>query len=279
MKTSINLLLWTTRVTVDDLRHVETVRDAGYSGVEVPIHQPDAAHHAMIGARIREMGLDVTASTALPGAGADFLNADPAVRRAAGDYLRGMVDAAAALGSKILMGPLYQALGVFTGLPPSADEFARAADGLREVADHAAGAGVSLMIEPLNRFECHLLNTLADGAKLVEAIDRPNVALAYDAFHANIEEIDPLDIIDRFHPVIGHVHLSENHRGAPGSGHLPLEETIRRFLDHGYDGWFVVESFGTALPDLAAATRCWRATFDSEEDVVQAGARLFGKFR
>lgn len=278
MKTSINLLLWTTRVTVDDLRHVETVRDAGYTGVEVPIHQPDAGHHAMIGARIREMGLDVTASTALPGAGADFLSGDPAVRQAAGDYLRGVVDAAVALGSRILMGPLYQALGVFTGLPPSAGEFARAADGLREVADHAAGAGVSLMIEPLNRFECHLLNTLADGEKLVEAIGRPNVALAYDAFHANIEETDPLGAIDRFHPVIGHVHLSENHRGAPGSGHLPLAETVRRFLDHGYDGWFVVEAFGTALPDLAAATRCWRATFDSEREVVEAGARLFGAF-
>ena len=278
MNTSVNLLLWTARVTTDDLHHVECVRDAGLTGVEVPIHQPDAAHHAMLGGRIRDLGLGVTASTTLPGPHTDPLSADPAARRAAADYLRGVVDAAAALGAPLLMGPLYQALGVFTGLPPSATEFAWAADALREVADHAAAAGVRLMIEPLNRFECHLLNTIADGARLVAAIGRPNVALAYDSFHANIEEADPLGVIDGHYPVIGHVHLSENHRGAPGSGHLPLEETIRRFLGHGYDGWFVVEAFGSALPDLAAATRCWRPTFASEEDVVAAAATLFSRF-
>jgi D-psicose/D-tagatose/L-ribulose 3-epimerase len=279
MKTSLNLLLWTTHVTEADLAHVRSLRDAGYTGVEVPIHQPDSAHHAAIGRGIRDLGMGITASTALPGPHADFLHADPAVRRAAGDYLKQVVDSAAALGAELLMGPLYQALGVFSGTAPDDDERRRAADGLREVADHAAATGLRLMLEPLNRFECHLLNTLESGAALVEAIGRPNVAIAYDTFHANIEEKDPLGAIDRFHSVIGHVHISENDRGAPGSGHLPLEETIRRFLSHGYDGWFVVESFGTALPDLAAATRCWRPTFASEMDVLTGGAAVFAAAR
>lgn len=279
MKTSLNLLLWTTHVTTEDLRHVGLLRESGYDGVEIPIHQPDVAHHAAIGRAIRDLGMAATVSTALPGAQADFLSADPSVRRAAADYLRAVVDSAAALGAELVMGPIYQALGVFSGTAPTDDEFARATDGLREIADHASAAGIRLMIEPLNRFECHLVNTLEAGARLVREIDRPNVAIAYDAFHANIEEKDPLSAIDRFHELIGHVHISENDRGAPGSGHLPLEETIRRFLDHGYDGWFVVESFGTALPDLAAATRCWRPTFTSEREVVEAGARLFSRFR
>lgn len=279
MKTSLNLLLWTTRVTAEDLRHVERLRTAGYDGVEIPIHQPDEAHHAAIGRAIRELGMSCTVSTALPGAHADFLSPDSLVRDAAADYLRGIVDSAAALGAELVMGPIYQALGVFSGTAPTDDEFHRAADGLRIVADHAAAAGIRLMIEPLNRFECHLINTLEAGARLVAEIGRPNVAIAYDAFHANIEEKHPLAVIDQCHSIIGHVHISENDRGAPGSGHLPLEETVRRFLDHGYEGWFVVESFGTALPDLAAATRCWRPTFTSEQEVVDAGARLFSGFR
>lgn len=279
MKTSLNLLLWTTRVTSGDLRHVELLREAGYDGVEVPIHQPDVAHHAAIGRAIRDLGMSCTVSTALPGAHADFLSLDKSVRDGAANHLRGVVDSAAALGADLVMGPIYQALGVFSGTAPSADEFHRAAEGLREVADHAAATGIRLMIEPLNRFECHLVNTLEAGARLVSEIGRSNVAIAYDSFHANIEEKDPLAAIDHYHSVIGHVHISENDRGAPGSGHLPLEETIRRFLGYGYEGWFVVESFGTALPDLAAATRCWRPTFASETEVVGAGARLFSSAR
>lgn len=279
MKTSLNLLLWTTRVTAEDLRHVELLRASGYDGVEIPIHQPDAAHHAAIGRAIRDLGMRATVSTALPGADADFLSPDPAVRNAAADFLKSVLDSAAALGADLVMGPIYQALGVFSGTAPTDDEFHRAADGLRAVADHAAEAGIRLMIEPLNRFECHLVNTLETGARFVSEIGRPNVAIAYDSFHANIEEKDPLAAIDQYHSVIGHVHISENDRGAPSSGHLPLGETIRRFLDHGYDGWFVVESFGTALPELAAATRCWRPTFACERDVVEAGARLFSGFR
>jgi D-psicose/D-tagatose/L-ribulose 3-epimerase len=278
MKTSLNLLLWTTRATTGDLRHVELLRTHGYTGVEVPIHQPDEAHHAAIGRAIRDLGMSCTASTALPGAHADFLSSDESVREAAAGYLKSVVDSAAALGAELVMGPLYQALGVFSGTAPTDGEFQRAADGLRGVADHAADAGIRLMIEPLNRFECHLVNTIAAGARLVAEIGRPNVGVAYDTFHGNIEEKDPLAEIDRFHPVIGHVHISENDRGAPGSGHLPLDETIRRFLGHGYDGWFVVESFGTALPDLAAATRCWRPTFAAEREVVEGGARLFSSF-
>lgn len=279
MKTSLNLLLWTTRVTAGDLRHVDLLKASGYDGVEVPIHQPDPAHHAEIGRAIRDLGLSCTVSTALPGGHADFLSPDHSVRTAATDYLRGIVDSASVLGAELVMGPIYQALGVFSGTAPTDEEFHRAADGLRIVADHASAAGIRLMIEPLNRFECHLVNTLEAGARLVSEIDRPNVAIAYDAFHANIEEKHPLDAIDQYHSIIGHVHISENDRGAPGGGHLPLEETIRRFLAHGYEGWFVVESFGTALPDLAAATRCWRPTFTSEEEVVVAGARLFSGFR
>lgn len=279
MKTSLNLLLWTTRVTTEDLRHVELLRKSGYDGVEVPIHQPDEVHHAAIGRAIRDLGMSCTVSTALPGAHADFLSPDKSVRNAAADYLRGVVDSAAALGADLVMGPIYQALGVFSGTGPTADEFHRAAEGLREVADHASTAGIRLMIEPLNRFECHLVNTLEAGARLVSEIGRSNIAIAYDAFHANIEEKDPLAAIDQYHSVIGHVHISENDRGAPGAGHLPLEETIRCFLAHGFDGWFVVESFGTSLPDLAAATRCWRPTFASETEVVEAGARLFSSIR
>ena len=146
---------------------------------------------------------------------------------------------------------------------------------MREAACHAEQAGVTLCLEPLNRFECHLLNTVDAAVDLAQRIGHRSVRIMYDTFHANIEEADPLAPITGLKDWIAHVHISENHRGAPGSGHLPLEETIRCFEASGYTGRYVVEAFGTSLPALAEATRCWRPTFSSEREVLDAGIRLF----
>ena len=131
---------------------------------------------------------------------------------------------------------------------------------------------LTLAIEPLNRFECYVLNTAAQAAAHVAAVDRPNFGYLYDTFHANIEERDPVGVIGATIGAISHVHISENDRGAPGSGHIDLAAAIRALQAAGYDGWLTVEAFGQALPDLAAATRVWRPLFDTEDEVVEAGA-------
>ena len=279
MKCGLNFLLWTTHVTEAHLPKAAYLKSLGYDGVEIPIHHTDPAHYAQLGRQLRELGLGLTASSALPGAAADFLSPQATVRQAASDYVRRVIDSAAALGAECLIGPLYQALGVFTGFGPTAAERARAADALRPLAAHAADAGLAIFLEPLNRFECHLVNTTQSGLELVEEIQHPAMGVMFDTFHANIEEKSPLETIRHYASRIGHVHISENDRGAPGAGHLPLRDSLRAFLENGYDGWFVVEAFGTALPDLAAATRCWRPTFTSENEVCEAGIRLMQSAR
>ena len=128
-----------------------------------------------------------------------------------------------------------------------------------------------LSIEPLNRFECYVLNTVADAKDLVARVDRTGYGLLYDTFHANIEEKDPVGVIAPNLDAINHVHLSENDRGTPGKGHAPFLETLREFKRGGYEGWFAIEAFGRALPDLAAATRVWRDFFPSREEVYRSG--------
>ena len=73
---------------------------------------------------------------------------------------------------------------------------------------------------------------------------------------------------------ISYIHISENDRGTPGKGHIDHAAAIRAAKAAGYDGWFTIEAFGQALPDLAAATRVWRPLFDSDHEVVEAGARV-----
>jgi D-psicose/D-tagatose/L-ribulose 3-epimerase len=98
----------------------------------------------------------------------------------------------------------------------------------------------------------------------------------YDTFHANIEEKDAVGCIDTVFATgkLNHVHISENDRGTPGTGHAPCREAINKLKAIGYDKWLTIEAFGGSLPDLAAATRVWRDFFKSPEDVYNDGIKF-----
>lgn len=266
-----NLLLWTTHVTDEHLPLLAELKRAGYDGVELPLFEGTPEHYAGLGRALKDEGLRCTGVTVMPDEAHSAISPDPAARRGALDRLRWAVDCLEAAGGEVLSGPFHQPLGVFTGEPPTAEERDRLAEVHRAAADDAAGRNIKLSIEPLNRFECYVLNTVEQSADLVARVARPNYGLLYDTFHANIEERDPVGVIAPNLASINHVHLSENDRGTPGRGHVPWEATLRAFKRGGYDGWFVIEAFGRALPALAAATRVWRDFFPSREQVYREG--------
>ena len=174
----------------------------------------------------------------------------------------------------MLCGPLHQALGEFSGRGATADEQRRAAEALRAAGEVAEGSGVTLAVEYLNRFECYFLNTASAARELVEAVGHPSVRAMYDTFHAHIEEKSQAGAIRTIAPVLAHFHVSENDRGAPGSGQVRFDEAFAALREIGYDGWITIEAFGSALPDLAAATRIWRPLFERESDVYGEGLAL-----
>jgi D-psicose/D-tagatose/L-ribulose 3-epimerase len=271
MLLGFNLLLWTTHVADEHLPILGELKRAGYDGVELPIFEGTPEHYARIGRAIREEGLRCTAVTILPDEARNALHPDPASRAGAVAHLRWAVDCLKAAGGEVLCGPFHQPLGTFTGEPPTAEERARLVEVHREAARYADGQGIRLSVEPLNRFECYVLNTVADAAEVVRQVGSPNYGVLYDTFHANIEEKDPVGVIGPHLDLITHVHLSENDRGTPGKGHVPWAPTLRAFKRGGYQGWFVIEAFGRALPALAAATRVWRDFFPHHEEVYRFG--------
>lgn len=165
-------------------------------------------------------------------------------------------------------------LGVLSGCPPTADERQRSAEVLHAGSAYAAEHGVTLAVEYLNRFECYLVSCAADAAALVREVDHPNCRLMYDTFHGHIEEKSPHDAIAGCADVLVHVHAAENDRGTPGSGQVDWDGTFAALGEVGYDGWVVVEAFGDAEPELAAATKVWRRTFESEEQLARDAARF-----
>ncbi len=264
MKIGFNLLLWTTHVTADLFPLLGKLKAAGYDGVEIPIFEGDEAHFKTVRKALGDNGLACTAVTVV-GPEANPISPDAAVREAAVERLRRVIDLLAVCGGSVLCGPYHSPLAVFSGTGPTDDEKKRAADVLRRAAEHAAQAQVTLAIEYLNRFECYFLTTAADAKALVRAVGHPNFRAMYDTFHANIEEKQAGPAIESLADVLAHVHISENDRGTPGTGHVAWAETFRTLRKVGYDGWLTIESFGRALPALAAATKVWRDLFPADE--------------
>lgn len=245
----------------------------GYQGAELPVNDATDDELRQLLRMCDANGLAATA-VGFATAAANPVAADAGVRRAAVEHLARLADKAAALGADVLAGPIHSAYGVFTEAPPTADERARCADVLRAAGERAARCGVTLAVEPLNRFECYFLNTAADCDALVRAVDHPNVRGLCDTHHAHIEEQDVAAAIRQSAQTLGHVQLSENHRGTPGTGQVRFDRVLQALDAIDYRGWLVVEAFSRQDPAFGSALRIWRELDAGPEAVIAAGAAL-----
>ena len=268
MKLGINLYLWADEMHDGLVPVLESLKRIGYDGVEVPIFDLDQEAWAAWGQRLDEIGLERTANTVIA-AEHDPVSADPRVREAAYEHMCGVIDCCAAVGAPLLCGPHQVALGVFTGSGPTEEEWKRSVEHLQRICAYAAGRGVILAEEVVNRFELYHLNVLDQAIRFVDEVGHPNCRIHLDTFHAHIEEKDPAAAIRRAGERIAHVHISENDRGIPGTGSVAWDATFDALRGIGYDGWLTVEAFGNFLPNLAAATRIWRPLFESEEQLAR----------
>lgn len=271
MLLGFNMLLWTPFVTEQHLPLFERLKKTGYDGVELPLFEGTPEHYRRIGQALRDNGLRCTGIAVIPDEVHSCASSTPQCRQAGLAHIKWATDCLQAAGGNLLCGPFYHPLGMFSGMPPTPDEIGFVAEVHKEAALYAGARNMRLAVEPLNRFETYLLNTVSSAADLVRQVAEPNYGLLYDSFHANIEEKDPVGVIGPWIGQISHVHLSENDRGTPGKGHIPWAATLAAFREAGYEGWFVIEAFGRSLPQVAAATRIWRDVSPSTEEVFQHG--------
>ncbi|MBT4011591.1 MAG: sugar phosphate isomerase/epimerase [Planctomycetaceae bacterium] len=268
MKYGMNLLLWTGEMNDDMIPVVESLKEMGYDGVELPLFAYDLDLHIKWGERLDSIGLERTIVT-VRGEEDNPISSDPTVRALGVANNKEALDNAAAVGAQNLVGPYHSALGIFSGAGPTEDEWKWGVDSMRQVAEHAGSVGVMLGVECLNRFETYLLNTHSDAARFVREVDHPSCRMMYDTFHSNIEEKNIAAAIRSCQDVLTHVHISENDRSTPGTGNVNWQENFDTLMEVGYDGWMVVEAFGLALPEIAAATKIWRRMYDSEEQLAR----------
>lgn len=278
MKIGINTFLWTAAFDESDLALLPTIKARGFDGVEIARVSFDGFPAAKVGKAVADAGLECTVCTALTGK-LSLATSDAAARAQTSDFLERAIEATAELGAKVLAGPFCSPVGFLPGRRRTDDEWKRAVDGLAQLGPVLDRTNVTLAVEPLNRFETFFLNTEADGRRLCEAVGHPRVGLLFDTFHANIEEKSIQSSIEDAGGFIRHVHTCENDRGTPGSGHVAWNELFAGLSDIHYDGWLVIESFGFALPEMAAAACIWRDLAATPEEIAWKGVEFLRNCR
>jgi D-psicose/D-tagatose/L-ribulose 3-epimerase len=265
VKIGMNLRLWAPAPGVEQLPLLETLAAQGYEGVELPLAGQGESTLKVLAVALRDLGLEVTTSAHLPAA-ANPISPDAAQRQAAVDFLRRCVDDSALLGSRLLCGAFYQAHGVFSGRPPSDREWEWSRRCLREVGEHAGSLGITLAIEFQSRFDVYLINTAAAAARMCRDVGLDNIGVAYNTFHAHLEEANPARALPEAGDRLLHVRLAESQRGALGLGQVQFAETFATLDFLGYGGWLVVEALAAGVGP-AHPENIWRSSFDGAEQL------------
>ena len=202
------------------------------------------------------------------------MSPDPKIRQAGVAANKAVLDCCQAAGVETLVGPYHSALGYFSGKGPSKDEWGWAVDSMKQVAEYADKCNVNLGLEYVNRFECYLMNTAADGARFCRDVNHPRCGMMYDTFHSHIEEKNTGAAIRQLKDCLVHVHISENDRSTPGTGNIRWAETFDTLHEIGYDNLMVIEAFGLALERLVPATKIWRRMYESERQLASDGLKF-----
>jgi D-psicose/D-tagatose/L-ribulose 3-epimerase len=251
MKSGINLMLFGASPIAWPRDLIPRLHQAGAEWIEVPVFDPNPAAFIEIARQLRDLGLGVSVSSALPpGVSAVGDESSAAQWR---DFLSRLAETASALGAELLIGPMYHPVGDFA----SGSQSILQKRLIERLAVWRPSAPVRLALEPLNRFETNVLNLCSDGANVVDAAANPAVALMVDTFHMHIEERDPCAALRALGPRCVHLHASENDRGPLGEGQIRWADWISATRSTAAQA-VVAECFAGGLTELSAATRIWR---------------------
>ena len=273
MKFGVNTFIWTAQFNASSLPLLPPIKEHGFDGIEVPVFRPASFAAAVIRKGTEANRLQVTTCSVMVD-GMSLIHSDASIRNRTVAHLRDCIKATSDAGARMIAGPLYSPVGYLPGRRRTTDEWNWAVEGFQALGDALSENNVTLAIEPLNRFETFFLNTAADAAALCDAIDHAQIGILFDTFHANIEEKN----IARGYRTVGrhlkHVHMCENDRGTPGTGHVEWPSVFQALRDLNYDGWLTIESFGFALGEISAAASIWRDIETTPESIAFEGIKF-----
>lgn len=275
MKIGVNTWVWTSPFSTREFSLLPKIKSMGFDLVEVAVDDIALIDAKLLGQTAKDNELSVTICGAF-GPSRDVSSDDPAIRANGASYMLDCIRLAQAVDSTLVSGPLYSAVGKtrLVSADQKARERAWCVENLREVGKVASDAGVTMGIEPLNRFETDMINLVEQAIELIEEIGHPAYKIHIDTFHSNIEEKSIPDAIRLAGSLLGHFHACENDRGAPGTGHIDWLGVRDALREIGYEGPVVIESFTPGAVEIAKAAAIWRPLAPSQDELAREGARF-----
>ena len=218
----------------------------GYDGIEISYDSvelsPGAPGTPAVRQMLKDNGVECVGSISLMFAGRDLIHADPAVRESSVDYLKQCVTMVKELrdGNGGNMSIVPSEVGKVKEMASPEEEWAWAVEGLKAVREHASREGVTIAIEPLNRFETNFVNRHDQALLLAQEVG-DDVGVCLDIYHMNQEEADAFQAFRNAADRLFDVHVADNNRMACGQGQLDWARIMGTLKDMGYDGSITVE--------------------------------------
>jgi D-psicose/D-tagatose/L-ribulose 3-epimerase len=274
----INTFLWASPFKTQHLPLLDKGKALGFDLVEIPIEGEQDIDYGKAAEAFKRTGLQCSICGVM-GPGRDPAHEDEAIQKGGVAYLKHLIDAAVTMKAIAVVGPHYAAVGRQWQATPDQRkrDLERCAKNLKQVARYAEDKGVTLALEPLNRFETSFINLTEQALELMHMIDSPRLKLMMDTFHANIEEKNLGKAIEAAGANLVHMHANENDRGTPGTGHVAWTEIAAALKKVKFSGALVIESFSTEVKEIARAAAVWRPLAATPDGLAKDGLAFLKK--
>lgn len=276
---AVNTWVWTSPLTDESLEPLaRKAAGMGYDALELPLERIGDWDPVRTRDVLDAYGLQAVVVGAMgPGRSLIARTGDVAATQ---EYLHACVAAAEVVGSPVVAGPFYAPTG--TTWRMDAGERSAAISELREnlapLVDAASHRGIALAVEPLNRYETSVINTVDQGLDALDPLLGPGLGLALDTYHLNIEEKRPADAVRAAGATIAHVQVCGSDRGAVGDDHTDWPALLAALADAGYTGILGLESFTGENATIAVAASVWRPLAASQDDLAARSIRALRAF-
>ena len=272
IKFGAHQFIWKSHWTDGDLHILDTVRSLGLGQFEVSLGDDVQFDRRRLREKAEMLGVELTVG---PGnlwpMNCDISDDDAGHRELAMAWHRKAIEQAAELGAAAYCGALYGHPGRPRCRYPPKDEFPRTAENLHILADHAGRFGMRLVIEPMNRYRTHLVNTAQNAVALVRAASHPNLLINLDTYHMITEERDYGRAVRQALPLLWGLHACENDRGVPGGGIVPWPAVFDVLVEAEGCVRLMLETYNTGPGDFGFSRGIFKDLCPDAEQFVRQG--------
>lgn len=269
-----SILSWIPPMWTPDggLYAIQQASAAGFDLLEILLPVTMEFDAPAVKQQLKQYGLKCTCSLNLPKEAHIPFYPKEAVR-----LMKAALDKANELETNYLGGVLHAGIGVFSGKQRTAEEEEILCAVWGEVAEYAAQSGITIGIEPINRYETYVCTSADEVLRFIERVGNPNLALHLDTFHMNIEETSFYEPVIAAGKRLRHIHMTESDRGMLGEGNVRWDDLFRGLKEIDFNGNLVLENFSNSIPGMAEAVSLWRPSKYNAEELAKGSLAFMRK--